>query len=166
MIVSGGLLTRGHHRFYPCPLQEGRGLVYHWGWLGWHRERAFCSPVTLSADTPFLFGGCHCCSYFRSEGMYLRWYCCPAWDIGLSPSTGRHVYKAWPRAAASFTATASSLLPHYELVGPCHEGEVTSWGVWYMIPCPLASHVAQPLYMVGVSGFLRRVVRGWGKVQS
>ena len=156
-------LTRDRHSFSPGYLRKGRGIEHFQGWLGWHREQAPWYPVTLSAASPFLFGGWHYRRRFRSEGWALGCRCHPARAEGVAPSDGLHVSKARSWAAASFAATASHIFPQDDLDYPCHERLGSSWGVQNLIPLPPTSRIAYPLDVVGGSGLIRYVTRLQGR---
>ena len=84
---------------------------------------------------------------------------------GLPPPPhfdGLCVPKTGPRTMASFSTTASPLLPQDDLHDLCHEILVSSWGVWNVILRPPTSRLSLDLDVVWEAGLFRCVPRGQG----
>ena len=137
----------GRHNFYLRQLLEGQVLIRHQGWMGGNRYQALRSTATLSASPLPLLGRIFRYCRFLSVWRAL-WRSYLPWVVVLSPSsTIQLVPKVWPWEAASFAAAASSLLSQYDLVVPCHQVAVTSWGVVLVGPPPSRiAHCRSPLY--------------------
>ena len=141
-------------------------MVYHQGCLGWHREQALCSPATLLTDAPLSSVGVTAEADSTLKGEPWGGTSTPHRLGASSPPLACVFPRPGLRQRRHFQSTDSSLLPQDDLVSPCHERKVTSWGVRYMNPFPPAYSIAQPLNLVRGKGLLIRIVGVQGQGQS